>query len=127
MEPGVLEIVADGRAPLRLAKDLNRSGTDSTGDRADHLRVQDFIGSRLGRERVKRPDLSPPPAIREAANEREIVQAIRRHRPAGRDPERRGEEAYAFRGAIQGLPIGVGLHVRPRGGSLEITASPGGA
>ncbi|MCC7142028.1 MAG: Ppx/GppA family phosphatase [Candidatus Eisenbacteria bacterium] len=122
MEPGVLEIVADGRAPLRLAKDLNRSGTLSTEAIERTISaVRDFHRLTLGAG-VKRPRVIATSAIREAANAREIVQAIRA--ATGLRVEiLSGEEeaAYAFRGAIQGLPIESGYMFDLGGGSLEIT------
>lgn len=120
--PGVLEIVADGRAPLRLAKDLNRTGALSAeAIERTIAAVRDFHRLTLGAG-VKRPRVIATSAIREASNAREIVQAIR-SATGLRVEILSGEEeaAFAFRGAIQGLPIESGYMFDLGGGSLEIT------
>ncbi len=119
---GALEILADGRVPLRLARDLNRHGRLSEEAIARTVSaVEDFL--RLARGAgVKRPVVVATSAIREAKNRTEVVARIRRATGLSVDVLSGDEEAAAaFRGAIEKLPIESGLMFDLGGGSLEIT------
>ncbi|MFN8547278.1 MAG: Ppx/GppA phosphatase family protein [Candidatus Eisenbacteria bacterium] len=119
---GALEIVADGRAPLRLAKEFDRAGNLSAEAVARTITaLRDF--QRLARGAgVERPRVVATSAIREAKNREEILSAIRRATGLKVEVLSGDAEArFAFRGAIEKLPVESGLMFDLGGGSLEVT------
>lgn len=116
------DILADGRYPLRLARDILQHGSlsDAAMDRtmqalADFKRLAEGAGAR----RIVAVATS---AMREAGNGERLARRIRRelkipvHIVAGE-----GEAAFAFLGAVQSLPVDDGLVFDLGGGSLEVS------
>jgi exopolyphosphatase/guanosine-5'-triphosphate,3'-diphosphate pyrophosphatase len=118
---GHLEVVADARAPLRLAREihagvLSRAAIDRTLAALHDFRA---IALGAGASRVLAVATS---AVRESRNAPELVERARRElgiRVVVIDGER--EAAYAFLGAVHGLPVDHGLLLDLGGGSLEVT------
>jgi exopolyphosphatase/guanosine-5'-triphosphate,3'-diphosphate pyrophosphatase len=121
---GYLEVLADSRAPFRLASDLgdNDGGRLSDGviDRACRA-LRDFraLAESTGAAAVVAVATS---AVREAANADELVGRARE--VAGVevtviDGDREAE--YAFAGAINELPVDHGIVMDIGGGSVELT------
>jgi len=119
---GHLEVVADGRAPLRLALDVQREGrlTASTIERTTAV-LEDF-GALAESAGATETVAVATAAVRESENGSELVQRVRESTGlkvrvlAGED-----EARYAFAGAIHGLRAKSGLVADVGGGSLELT------
>lgn len=121
---GYLEVVADGRAPLRLATDL---GADDEGRLSDEtiertaLALRDFraLADGAGAGTIVAVATS---AVREAANGADLVR--RAGEVAGVvvsviDGDR--EARFAFAGAVNELPVEDGIVMDIGGGSMELT------
>jgi exopolyphosphatase/guanosine-5'-triphosphate,3'-diphosphate pyrophosphatase len=119
---GHLEILADARAPLRLAHDINEQGR--IGDEAIERiidAVRDFlaVASGAGAARIVAAATS---AIREAENGSEVVDRIEAETGLRVDVvEGDREAAYAFHGAVHGLAVEDGLLFDVGGGSMELS------
>ena len=121
-EQGHLEILADSREPLRLAREINRDGRigEDAGGRTVTA-VRDFLAVARGAGAVTVRAVATS-AIREAENGQTLARRIRDE--TGIDVEVIGgdrEAAQAFLGATHGLPVGDGLLIDVGGGSIEVT------
>jgi exopolyphosphatase/guanosine-5'-triphosphate,3'-diphosphate pyrophosphatase len=121
-ESGHLEVLANGRAPLRLARDL-RDGDRLSSKTIEHTAaaIRDFrsIAESAGAESIVAVATS---AVRESANAGDLLARVEeesdvRVRIIDGDEEAR----YTFLGAVQGLPVTAGLVADLGGGSLELT------
>jgi exopolyphosphatase/guanosine-5'-triphosphate,3'-diphosphate pyrophosphatase len=119
---GHLQILADARVPLRLARDLTADGRLSGAAIERTLRaLRDFLAVAHGTGATDVVAVATS-AVRDAENANELV---------GRAAEELGltlevidgeREAYlSFLGAVHGLPIEHGVLVDMGGGSLEIS------
>ncbi|HUH06782.1 MAG TPA: Ppx/GppA phosphatase family protein [Egibacteraceae bacterium] len=122
-ETGHLEVLADSRAPLRLARDVQRSGRISeTAIARTAAAVKDFgaIAAGAGAEQIVAVATS---AVRDSANAAELLDRV--GAVAGM-PVRvitgADEARHALRGAIHGLPVTDGLLMDIGGGSLELAS-----
>jgi len=121
-DEGHLQIVADARAPLRLARDLEDDGL--LGGEGLHRTVaalQDFLALARGAGAVQTIAVATA-AVREAQDGEAFVDAIRDL--TGLDVkviDGRQEAAYSFLGAVHGLPVEDGLLFDIGGGSLELS------
>lgn len=119
---GHLEVLADARAPLRLAREVDSSrrlGQAAIQRTLDAL--HDFRAVALGAGATSLLAVATS-AVREAANGEDLVELARRRlgvRLVVVDGER--EAAFAFLGAVHGLPVDHGLLFDLGGGSLEIS------
>jgi len=119
---GHLEILADSREPLRLAREINRDGR--IGDEAAErtvTAVRDFLAVARGAGATSVRAVATS-AIREAENGASLVQRI--HDETDIELEVIGgdrEAAQAFLGATHGLPVESGLLIDVGGGSIEVT------
>ena len=119
---GHLEILADGRAPFRLARDLaegGRIGEETLGRTVGTLRDFRAVAETLGAERLVAVATA---AVREAANGDELVRRARRE--AGlwiRVIDGAEEARLSFLGAVHGLDVESGVVLDIGGGSLEVT------
>ncbi|HJT37053.1 MAG TPA: Ppx/GppA phosphatase family protein, partial [Actinomycetota bacterium] len=116
-----IEILADARAPLRLAAELKGGKLRSAAIERTVAAVRDFkaVADGAGAARVIAVATS---AVRESSNADELVDAVAR--ATGIDVEIiDGEEEarYSFLGAVHGLAIEHGTLVDIGGGSLEVT------
>ncbi|MDP9341399.1 MAG: Ppx/GppA family phosphatase [Actinomycetota bacterium] len=117
-----LEVLADSRSPLRLARDLgkdSRLGPETVRRTTEAIRDFRSIAEGAGASRIVVVATS---AVREADNGEELVEEVRR----GSGLEVRiidgDEEArFAFLGAVHGLDVESGLVVDVGGGSLEVS------
>lgn len=118
---GRVEILADGRAPLRLAKDLvGGRGLSPAAIERTLVALRDFrrLAEGSGAVRIRAVATS---AIREAENRTELLSRARRDLGIKIEIlDGDAEATYAFRGAVQGLPVEHGLAFDLGGGSLEI-------
>jgi exopolyphosphatase / guanosine-5'-triphosphate,3'-diphosphate pyrophosphatase len=123
---GYLEVLADGRAPFRLASELDRSNGDrgrlsrSVIERAA-LALRDFraLAESTGARDVVAVATS---AVREASNAADLV--ARAREVAGVEVsviDGDLEARHAFAGAINELPVDHGMVMDMGGGSLEVT------
>jgi exopolyphosphatase/guanosine-5'-triphosphate,3'-diphosphate pyrophosphatase len=119
---GHLEVLADSRAPLRLAHDLQEGSrlSGSTIQRTAEA-VSDFmaIARSAGADRTVAVATA---AVREAPNAQELLERIRDL--AGlevRIISGESEARFAFAGAVHGLAATSGLVFDLGGGSLELT------
>lgn len=121
-ESGHFEVLANGRAPLRLERDLRRGDRLSaqTIERAAAA-IRDFraIARSAGADTVVAVATS---AVRESANGDELVARAEaesgvRVRVIDGDDEAR----YTFLGAVHGLPVVDGVVADLGGGSIELT------
>lgn len=118
---GYLEVVAEPRAVLRLAREVDAEGGLSPAARSRLLDVlEDFmaLARRLGVAKVQAVGTA---ALRDAANVGELVEAIQARwgvELAVLDGE--GEARAAALGALYGLPVRSGLVLDLGGGSLQL-------
>ena len=117
-----IEILADARAPLRLAAELKGGKLRSGAIERTVAAVRDFraVAEGAGAARIIAVATS---AVRESSNASELVDAVAR--ATGIDVEViDGEEEarYSFLGAVHGLAIEHGTLVDIGGGSLEVTS-----
>jgi exopolyphosphatase/guanosine-5'-triphosphate,3'-diphosphate pyrophosphatase len=119
---GHLEVLADARMPLRLARDVDDSGRLSRGGIQRTLdALHDFRAVALGAGATSILAVATS-AVREAVNGTALVQAARSKlgiRLAVIDGVR--EATFAFLGAVHGLPVDHGLLFDLGGGSLEVS------
>ncbi|HEV2686190.1 MAG TPA: Ppx/GppA family phosphatase, partial [Actinomycetota bacterium] len=116
-----IEILADARAPLRLAAELKGGKLRASAIERTVEAVRDFraVADGAGAARIMAVATS---AVRESSNADELVKAVAR--ATGIDVEViDGEEEarYSFLGAVHGLAIQHGTLVDIGGGSLEVT------
>jgi threonine dehydratase/exopolyphosphatase/pppGpp-phosphohydrolase len=121
--PGAhLEVVADGRAPLRLARDLG-SGTRLSEEAIERtaMTLRDFkaVAEGGGTRRFVAVATS---AIREAINGPDLVARVRHVAGVDLTVIDGDEEArLAFFGAINEMPVEHGVTMDLGGGSMELT------
>jgi exopolyphosphatase/guanosine-5'-triphosphate,3'-diphosphate pyrophosphatase len=122
-DTGHLEVLANGRAPLRLARDL-RGDDRLSPETIEHTAaaIRDFrsIAESAGAETLVAVATS---AVRESSNADELIARIDADsgvyvRVIDGDDEAR----HTFLGAIQGLSVSGGLVADLGGGSLELTS-----
>ena len=119
---GHLEILADARVPLRLARDLRDDGRLSEAAMARTLQaLRDFVAVArgAGAEQVVAVATS---AVREAANGDELVARAAAETGVALavvDGER--EASLSFLGAVHGLALEDGILIDVGGGSLEVS------
>jgi exopolyphosphatase/guanosine-5'-triphosphate,3'-diphosphate pyrophosphatase len=119
---GHLEILADSREPLRLAREINRGGRigDEAANRAVTA-VRDFLAVARGAD-AKVIRAVATSAMREAENGTALRQRIADETGVELDVIGGDREAAnAFLGATHGLPVEQGLLIDVGGGSIEIT------
>src|SRR5512132_774169 len=120
--PGHLEILANGRAPLRLARDLrrgNRIAPETIERTAAALRDFRAIADSAGAGTLIAVATS---AVRESENGDEFQARIEAESGVGVRVISGDEEAlYTFLGAVHGLPVDSGAVADLGGGSLELT------
>jgi exopolyphosphatase/guanosine-5'-triphosphate,3'-diphosphate pyrophosphatase len=119
---GHLEILADARAPLRLAHDINEYGRIGEEALARIVEaVRDFLAVARGAGATRTVGVATS-AIREADNGAEVVARIEAQAGLRVDVvEGDREAAYAFHGAVHGLAVEAGLLFDVGGGSMEIS------
>jgi exopolyphosphatase/guanosine-5'-triphosphate,3'-diphosphate pyrophosphatase len=122
-DAGHLQIVADERAPLRLSRDLQATGGRLGIEALERtvLALRDFLAVARGAGAADTVAVATA-AVREAEDCDAFVDAI--HDRTGLDLEvidGEQEAAYAFLGAVHGLPVEDGLLFDIGGGSLEVT------
>ncbi|MGH2649877.1 MAG: hypothetical protein ACRDHK_01525, partial [Actinomycetota bacterium] len=120
--PGHLEILANGRAPLRLARDLrrgNRIAPETIERTAAALRDFRAIADSAGAGTLIAVATS---AVRESENADEFQARIEAESGVDVRVISGDEEAlYTFLGAVHGLPVDRGVVADLGGGSLELT------
>jgi exopolyphosphatase/guanosine-5'-triphosphate,3'-diphosphate pyrophosphatase len=119
---GHLEILADGRSPLRLGRDVVTDGTLSelAIDRTVAA-LRDFAAIAAG-SRVGRTIAVATSAVREADNGDQLLERIRAESGLEVAVIDGDEEARcAFMGAVRGLQVQHGAIMDIGGGSMEIT------
>ena len=116
-----VEVLAEERVPLRLARELRDSdkiGTDAIDRTIESIRDFLTLAKAAG---VVRTLAVATAAVREASNATELLERI--HRETGLEIEivdGDREAALAFLGAVHSLPIEDGVLVDVGGGSVEI-------
>ncbi|MGH2794526.1 MAG: Ppx/GppA family phosphatase, partial [Actinomycetota bacterium] len=116
-----VEVLAEERVPLRLARELRDSdkiGTDAIDRTIESIRDFLTLAKTAG---VVRTLAVATAAVREASNATELLERI--HRETGLEIEivdGDREAALAFLGAVHSLPIEDGVLVDVGGGSVEI-------
>jgi exopolyphosphatase/guanosine-5'-triphosphate,3'-diphosphate pyrophosphatase len=120
--PGHLAILANGRAPFRLARDLrqgNRIAPETIERTAAALRDFRAIAESAGAGTLIAVATS---AVREAENAEEFQARIEAESGVSVRVISGDEEArYTFLGAVHGLPVERGVVADLGGGSLELT------
>jgi exopolyphosphatase / guanosine-5'-triphosphate,3'-diphosphate pyrophosphatase len=116
-----LDVVGDARSPLRLVRDVARSGELSreTIERTLGI-VRGFVAvaNSSGAERTVAVATA---AVREASNGEELIQRTRDELGIPVDIADGDEEArYGFLGAVHGLPVQDGIVLDVGGGSLQL-------
>ena len=116
-----IEILADARAPLRLAAELKGGKLRSAAIERTVAAMRDFraVAEGAGAARIIAVATS---AVRESANADELVEAVAK--ATGIDVEiidGEDEARFSFLGAVHGLAIEHGMLVDIGGGSLEVT------
>jgi exopolyphosphatase / guanosine-5'-triphosphate,3'-diphosphate pyrophosphatase len=121
-EEGHLQIVADARAPLRLARELEDDGLlgqDSL--RRTVAALKDFVALARGSGAMETIAVATA-AVRDAGDGKAFVDAIRDLTGLTvRVIDGRQEAAYSFLGAVHGLPVEDGLLFDIGGGSMELS------
>jgi len=119
---GHLEVLADVRFPLRLARDVDAHGRLPAAAIERTLgALRDFRAIALGAGATSILVVATS-AVREARNGAELVDRVRRElglKVVVIDGDR--EAAFAYLGAIHGLPVDHGLLLDLGGGSLEVS------
>jgi exopolyphosphatase / guanosine-5'-triphosphate,3'-diphosphate pyrophosphatase len=118
---GHVEILADGRAALRLARSVDRDGrlTEEAITRTAAA-TRDFraIGEAAGAKTWKAVATS---AVRDSPNADELVDRVRRESGLALDViDGDAEARWAFIGAVAGLNVEDGLTIDVGGGSMEL-------
>ena len=119
---GHLQIVADTRAPLRLGRDVASDGVlgQAALDRTVAA-LRDFTALARGAGAVRTVAVATS-AVREAGDGEAFVDAVGELTGVEvRVIDGRQEAAFAFLGAVHGLPVDDGLLFDIGGGSLELT------
>jgi exopolyphosphatase / guanosine-5'-triphosphate,3'-diphosphate pyrophosphatase len=118
---GHLQVLAGGRAPLRLALDTRRGRlTEETIARTAAV-LADFA-ARASAAGARRTMAVATAAVRESENGAELIERIRSETGVRVEVIDGDQEArYSFLGAIHGLPVDHGLVLDVGGGSLEVT------
>jgi exopolyphosphatase/guanosine-5'-triphosphate,3'-diphosphate pyrophosphatase len=118
-----LEILADARMPLRLARDLRESPSlAETAIERTVDAVRDFVAIGRGAG-ARRAVAVATAAVRDASNSAELLRRIEEETGVRVDVIDGEEEAfYAFLGAVHGLPVESGLLFDIGGGSMEISS-----
>jgi exopolyphosphatase / guanosine-5'-triphosphate,3'-diphosphate pyrophosphatase len=120
---GHLEILADGRSPLRLALDVDKNGrlsSEAIQRTVDALRDFQAIAAGTGAGKTIAVATS---AIRESTNSDELLQRILVESGlAVRVIDGQEEARYAFLGAIYGIQAEHGVVVDLGGGSIELSS-----
>ena len=120
--PGHIEILANGRAPLRLARDLrqgNRIAPETIERTAAALRDFRAIAESAGAGTLIAVATS---AVRESENAGEFQARVEAESGVSVRVISGDEEAlYTFLGAVHGLPVDRGAVADLGGGSLELT------
>jgi exopolyphosphatase/guanosine-5'-triphosphate,3'-diphosphate pyrophosphatase len=119
---GHLEILADGRSPLRLGRDVvaDRTLSESSVERTVAA-LRDFASIAAGAG-AGRAIAVATSAVREAENGAELLERIRRESGLELAVIDGDQEArYAFLGAVRGLQVLHGLVADVGGGSMEVT------
>ena len=123
---GHLEILADARVPLRLARDLTRGGRlgEASIERTlQALRDFTMVARGSGAEQTVAVATS---AVREAENADELVDRAARELGLSLEVIDGEREAYlSFLGAVHGLPVEHGSLIDVGGGSLEVSSFRG--
>jgi exopolyphosphatase / guanosine-5'-triphosphate,3'-diphosphate pyrophosphatase len=118
---GHVEILADGRAALRLGRTVGREGRLSEEAIARTVAAaRDFraIGEAAGARTWAAVATS---AVREAPNAEELRERVLRDSGLALDViDGDAESRFAFIGAVGGLPVGDGLMIDIGGGSMEL-------
>lgn len=119
---GYLDILADGRSPLRLARDVGNGGrlsAEAIQRTVDALK--DFQAIAAGTRAGKTIAVATS-AIRESKNADELLERILVESGlAVRVIDGEEEARYAFLGAIHGVPVEHGMVLDIGGGSIELT------
>ena len=116
-----IEILADARAPLRLAAELKDGKLRSAAIERTVAAMRDFraIAEAAGVTRIAAVATS---AVREASNRDDLIQAIASEVGIDVDIIDGEEEArFSFLGAVYGLAIENGCLVDIGGGSVEVS------
>lgn len=125
-DEGHLEILADSRAPLRLAREIERDGRlgrESIERTAEALRDFRAIADASGAERTIAVATA---AVREASNARSLVERIRTQSGLDVAVISGEEEArLSFLGAVHGLVADSGVVLDLGGGSIELSRFKG--
>lgn len=119
---GSIEILADGRSPLRLARDVAPTGrlSDEAIDRA-LAALHDFEAIASGNGAARTIAVATE-AIREAANGEQVLARIRAETGIEVRVINGAEEArLGFLGALYSLPVEHGVVTDIGGGSVELT------
>ncbi len=123
---GHLEILADGRSPLRLAKDLTAGGRLAEGTIEKVVAaLKDFSAIAAG-SIARRVIAVATSAMREAENGADLLERARSE--AGIEVvviDGEEEARYAFLGAVYGVQAENGLLIDVGGGSIEASAFRG--
>jgi exopolyphosphatase/guanosine-5'-triphosphate,3'-diphosphate pyrophosphatase len=119
---GHFEILAGGRAPLRLARDVERGGrlTEQALDRTVQT-LRDFraLANGSGAERILAVATA---AVRDSDNSGDLVERSLRDAGLHLDViDGETEARLSFLGAIHGLPVEHGMLIDLGGGSMEIS------
>jgi exopolyphosphatase/guanosine-5'-triphosphate,3'-diphosphate pyrophosphatase len=121
-DKGALEILANGRAPFRLARDVADDGRiDPETIERTAAAVRDFrsIADSAGADTLIAAATS---AVRESSNAEELLSRIETVSGVSvRVIDGDDEARYTFLGAVHGLPVDDGLVADLGGGSLELT------
>jgi exopolyphosphatase/guanosine-5'-triphosphate,3'-diphosphate pyrophosphatase len=119
---GHLDVLADARMPLRLTREVDEAGRLGIGAIERTLAaLHDFRAVALGAGATSILAVATS-AVREAQNGDDLVQLARQRlgiKLVVVDGER--EAAFAFLGAVHGLPVDHGLLLDLGGGSLEVS------
>ncbi len=119
---GHLEVLADGRAPLRLARDLRDGRTLSEAAiRRTVETLKDFRAMAEGAGAARTVAVATS-AMRESDNADELIERVKAESGLAVVVIDGGQEArYGFLAAVQGLPVQNGLMMDIGGGSVEVT------
>ena len=118
---GCLEVVAEPRAALRLARSVDAEGGLSPAAIARTLAVLDDFMALAARHGAARVEAVGTSALRDAGNAAELARAIRERWGVGLEVlDAEAEGRVAALGAIYGLPVEDGLVVDLGGGSLQV-------
>lgn len=118
---GVLEVLSDERAPLRLIGDIDGEFVLQPRTQERSLRaLRDFVTVAKGAG-AKRIIAVGTAAVREAANGQEFLKRIREEAGVSlRVLDSEAEARCAFLGAVHGLPVENGAVLDVGGGSLQL-------